>query len=123
MIWIDSSFAIEWLLGSERASKVQLPKVELAILEAQYAEIVVIFSKHITDLAPTVAQLESLSLKHATKAELVVAAREYLHVRAKKSKASLADVILATVAKLRDDSVATFDKNFDLLGCHIVADR
>lgn len=122
MIWIDSSFAIEWLLGSERASAVKLPAAGFATLATQYAEILVFFSKRLKDLTPLAAQLEAVSLKHADRAELSAAAQKYLLARAAGSKASLADAMLAAVAESRDEPVATFDADFAALGCKLLGD-
>jgi predicted nucleic acid-binding protein len=116
MIWIDSSFAIEWLIASSRAKNVAIGKQKLGILPQQYTEILCYFSRKVADITPVVRQLEALSLEHPKRSELILAARLYQSARSKKSKASLADAILAGTATLRKDSIASFDQDFISLG-------
>ena len=116
MIWIDSSFAVEWLLGTDRAKKVILPQEPLVILPMQYAETTVFFLRTDTDPASVMKALEALEIKQAEKSHLQEAARLYLKARKLKSKASLADAILAAVAGERHEEIASFDQDFSALG-------
>lgn len=116
MIWIDASFGVEWLLGTPRAAQVVLPREPLAILPAQFAEILAYFARRMGDLAPVMAQLEALNLEVATRRELMFAARLYHEARARRSKASLADAMLAAVARERKESLLAFDADFAELG-------
>ncbi len=116
MIWIDSSFAIEWLLGTERASKVMLTPEPLGILAAQYAEILSYFLRRTEDVTLIIEQLEALSLATPEKRELQFAARIYHQARQRNSKASLADAILAAVATMKGEQVLSFDQDFASLG-------
>lgn len=116
MIWIDSSFAIEWLIGTKRAQNVSLPKRKRAILPQQYTEILAFFGKKMKDLTPVIEELEGLALQNASKHDLQFAAQLYLEARQKKSKASLADAVLAAVATLNKKPVCTFDRDFQHLG-------
>ncbi len=116
MIWIDSSFAIEWLLGTPRAEKVKLGNDALGILPAQYAETFTFFLKKDYDPLLISQQLEALELKYPEKIELKRASFLYLEARQHKSKASLADAILAAVAQERKEKIASFDDDFSDLG-------
>lgn len=116
MIWIDSSFAIEWLIASVRAKGVAIGKQKLGILPQQYTEILCYFGRRVADITPVVKQLEALSLENPKRSELVLAARLYQSARIKKSKASLADAILAGTATLRKECIASFDHDFKSLG-------
>lgn len=116
MIWIDASFAIEWLLGTAKAAEMNLPRTEKGILPAQYSEILVYFGRRIGDLSPVVEELEALKLEHPNKEELQEAAQIYLQAKKQKSKASLVDAILAAVAIKRNESLLSFDSDFADLG-------
>ena len=116
MIWIDSSFAIPWLLGDPMIRRVSLGEEARGILPAQYGEILVYFGKRLEDLTVVVAQLESLSLGQLEKGEIEMAAQLFVRARRKKSKASLADAMLAAVAHQRHETVLSFDHDFISLG-------
>ena len=116
MIWIDSSFAVEWLLGTERASKVSLGKELSALLPMQYAETLAYFLKKGGDPLEVVGELEGIELKNPDKIYLQQAVPLYLAARDRHSKASLADAVLASVAIGRGEKVASFDGDFEYLG-------
>lgn len=116
MIWIDASFAIEWLLGTAKAAEITLPRTEKGILPAQYSEILVYFGRRVGDLSPVIEQLEALKLEHPNKGELQEAAQIYLQAKKQKSKASLVDAMLAAVAIKRNESLLSFDSDFADLG-------
>lgn len=121
MIWLDSSFAIEWLLGTNRAAKSPFKTHQAchqvaSLLPAQYAEILVYFGKKIPDISPVVEQLESLDLGLAGREELQLAAALYLRGRKLTAKVSLADSILAAVAHKRKEDLLSFDSDFKYLG-------
>lgn len=116
MIWIDSSFAIEWLLGTRSAKMLELPAQALSILPQQYAEVLVYFYKAMSDISPVVEQLEYLSLGQPERVDLVLACQLYGEARRKKSKASLSDAILAAVASNAKSALLSFDGDFHYLG-------
>lgn len=116
VIWIDSSFAVEWLLGAERAGKVPLGEEPLGILPMQYLETFAYFLKKNFDPLTVTNQLEALEMVHPEKIHLQSASALYLQARKRKSKASLADALLAAVAHDRKEKVASFDGDFDSLG-------
>lgn len=117
MIWIDSSFAIAWLLGEKRAQSAPINREQGTILSAQYAETLIYFSRRLLELQPVVAQLEVLNLEQPTKKELVYAAQLYTQARTGgHSKLSLADAILGAVAKTRKEAIFTFDADFKEIG-------
>lgn len=117
MIWIDSSFAVEWLLGTDRAREIEVSvKNGLAILPAQYAEILAYFMRKTSNSMVVIDQLEALDLEHPDKSELQLAAQLYDSARRRKSKASLADAILAAVAESRGGEIFSFDDDFRYLG-------
>ena len=116
MIWIDSSFAIEWLLGTERAKKADFKKESPAILPMQYMETFVFFLKMKLDPIRIANELEALELIQPVKPHLQEASFLYREARLRKSKASMADAILAAVAYERKEKVASFDRDFDSLG-------
>ncbi len=117
MIWVDSSFAVEWLAGTERAEKVQYESEPLGILPSQYAETFVLFLKKGFEPENVAQQLESLEIKHPENIHLQLAAKLYLEARkSPKSKASLADAILAAVAYHRHEKILAFDGDFKDLG-------
>lgn len=120
MIWIDSSFAIPWLLGDPMTRRVSLGEEARGVLPAQYGEVLVYFGKRLEDLTVVVAQLESLSLGQLEKGEIEMAAQLFvkarLEARQKKSKASLADAMLAAVSRQRHETVLSFDHDFISLG-------
>jgi predicted nucleic acid-binding protein len=81
VIWIDSSFAVEWLGGTRRAAEINVDvESGVQILPMQYA------------------------------AMIYVAARE------QRSKASLADAVLAATVRHRGGVLYTFDEDFRSLG-------
>ncbi|MBI2340986.1 MAG: PIN domain-containing protein [Deltaproteobacteria bacterium] len=116
MIWIDSSFAVEWLLGSRRAEKTPFTNQPGAILPAQYAEVLVYFEKKGVGLTAVVEQLEPLELGQATREELQKGASLYLRARKKRAKVSLADAMLGAVASSRDEAILSYDGDFADLG-------
>jgi predicted nucleic acid-binding protein len=116
MIFIDSSFAIEWLIGTQKAKKISLAGDPRAILPAQYAEILCYFFRNFNDYSTVAEELEILVLEHPTREELQQASILYCQSRSKKKKASLADAILAAVASYRNEPLLSFDKDFSELG-------
>lgn len=116
VIWIDSSFAIEWLLGTRRAKRVNLGDEVRSTLPAQYAEIFIFFLRHGYDPVHIVNELEGLDLWQPQKTHLQRAGFLYLEARKRKGKASLADAILAAVAYVRQEKIASFDQDFSRLG-------
>lgn len=116
MIFLDSSFTIEWLLGTPRAAKVKLPAESMAILPMQYAEILVFFLRQGEDLTAVTQELGALEIQYPHQGDLIVAADLYHQARQKKSKASLADALLAATALQRDEKLFSFDQDFAYLG-------
>ena len=116
MMWIDASFAVGWLLGTERAKLVPVRGVSLAMLAAQYAETQVFFRRRDVDPLQIKSELERVALRAASRTELMTAADLYVEARQMKSKASLADAVLASVARSRNGRIATFDDDFRFLG-------
>lgn len=112
--WIDSSFAVEWLLGRDRARGYSLDPAQIATLPAQYAEICVFFLRR--DESFSIEALASLSIEAHTEAELLEAARLWLRARNAGNKASLADAILAAVVRTRGGVLFSFDRDFQHLG-------
>ena len=111
MIWIDSSFAVEWLLGTPRAAEVGLRRSARAqILTMQYAEVCAYFIRQRRKFSPAV--LEPLDLTTADAQELLDGASLYARARAAGSKASLADAVLAAVVHSRGGVLYTFDEDF-----------
>ena len=117
MIWIDSSFAIEWLLGTKRAAAVTLPRESLMMLPMQYLESFTYFLKHGADPIQVHNQLAGFNRTEATTAELEQAAFLYLAAREHSSKASFADALLAAVAGSHHGLIASFDHDLKSLGC------
>lgn len=116
MIWIDSSFAVEWLLDTPRARRIRLGGESTAILPMQYLETLVFFLKQGLDAAEIMAELDALEIFNPQKADLTVAGRLYLKARERRSKASMADALLAGAALVRKEKIATFDRDFASLG-------
>ena len=116
MIWIDSSFAIEWLLGTKKAASVPLSHEPLSILPLQYIETLTYFFRREVDPLRITNEMEGLELKHPEKLHLPQASLLYLEARKRNSKASLADALLATVAQERGEKIASFDHDFAALG-------
>lgn len=114
MIWIDASFAIEWLGGSRRAAETGLKRARLAILPMQYAEVCVYFSRRHPDFPRET--LDALEVVEADREELLDAALLYLRARTQNSKASLADAVLAATVRARGGALYTFDEDFRFLG-------
>jgi predicted nucleic acid-binding protein len=119
MIWIDSSFAVEFLLGTSRAGEVKLEGEHLVTLPAQYAEICTFFLRRSPDFE--ISLLEPLELVAPDEAETLSAARLYLEARASSSKASLADALLAATALSRSGDILAFDEDFRHLGFSRIA--
>lgn len=117
MIWIDSSFAIEWLAGTDRAAGTRLGEEPLRILPMQYAETVVFFLKQKWELPAIAKELTAVELQHPTVVDLQRASWMYLMARQRRrNKASLADALLAAVATAQRMPIATFDRDFADLG-------
>ncbi len=118
MIWIDSSFAIDWLLKNPRAQHLaDKPfREQTAILPLQLAEIYIYFEKANLPTQELQAQLNKLELGQCTFEETKLASSLYLMARKKKKKASLADAFLASVVMTRHDSFLSFDNDFHLFG-------
>lgn len=114
MIWIDSSFAVEYLLGTARAGQVTLGGEHLVTLPAQFAEIAAFFLRR--DPEFEIAQLEPIDLTAPDETDSFAAARLYLAARSSKSKASLADALLAATARNRGGDILAFDEDFRHLG-------
>lgn len=116
MIWIDSSFAIEWLSGSLRAGRVKLPTDALGILPQQYAETFTFFLKQGHDPIKIANELDTLELKSPKKIHLQLGSQLYFKARqAPKSKASLADAVLAAVIHVSREKLVAFDQDFSNL--------
>jgi predicted nucleic acid-binding protein len=115
-IWIDSSFAIEFLLGERRAAGVNLGSRQLVTLPAQYAEICAFFLRRDPGFDPT--PLEQLELVAVDEGEALAAAKLYVAARTDGSKASLADAMLAAVVRSRGGELLAFDDDFRHLGMH-----
>ena len=116
MIWIDSSFAVEWLMGSARSKALDVSRDTLGILPMQYAETFAFFLKREVNPLQIARQLESLTLISPDKIHLQQASLLYLEARRQKSKASLADAVLAAVAHERREKILSFDQDFAFLG-------
>ena len=116
MIWIDSSFAIEWLAGMSTARKVRLPQGPLGILSMQYLEVFIFFLRQGQDPLAISRELERLELRNPERVHLQYAGPLYLDARKKKSKASLADALLAAVSHIEEEGVLSFDRDFATLG-------
>jgi predicted nucleic acid-binding protein len=115
MIWIDASFAIEWLGGTKRASEVGLaPRSRMSILPMQYTEVCAYFLRR--DPEFTREKLVSIELVEADANELMDGAMLYVRARAEGSKASLADAVLAATVRARGAKLYTFDEDFRFLG-------
>jgi predicted nucleic acid-binding protein len=118
MTWIDASFAIEWLGGTERASAVGLSRrARVWILPMQYAEVCVYFLRRDPEFSREALEaLEALELVEPDASELLGGSTLYVHARAQGSKASLADAILAATVRSRGGKLYTFDEDFRFLG-------
>lgn len=117
MIWVDSSFAVEWLAGTNRSKEVSIPKEALAILQMQYAEAFAFFLKKGHNPITVANELETLDLRSPEKIHLQQAGILYLQARSDpKSKASLSDALLAATAKERHEKILAFDQDFADLG-------
>lgn len=114
MIWIDASFAIEWLGGSKRAAEAGLKRARVSILPMQYAEVCVYFFRRHPDFPRE--SLDALELVEVDADELLDAALLYIRARAQPSKASLADAVLAATVRSRGGELYTFDEDFRFLG-------
>lgn len=119
MIWIDSSFAVEWLLGTDKAKRIKLPQEAMGILPQQYAETFVFFLRRGLDPTAIANELESLELMAPEKTHLQLGAQLYAKARlSHKSKASLADAVLAAVVLVNGEKLLAFDRDFSQLGLH-----
>ncbi|MCC7345533.1 MAG: PIN domain-containing protein [Deltaproteobacteria bacterium] len=117
MIWIDSSFAVEWLLGTDKAKRVKLPQEAMGILPQQYAETFVFFLRRGLDPTAIANELESLELIPPEKTHLQLGAQLYAKARlSNKSKATLADAVLAAVVLVSGEKLLAFDRDFSELG-------
>jgi len=121
MIWIDASFAIEWLQGTKKVKSVSLRKLvgQFGILSAQYIETLVYFEKRSmdsTEYSEIIKQLTAFTIYHPKVSELHYTSTLYLKARQQSSKASLADALLAAVTTLRKDTLLAFDNDFQDLG-------
>lgn len=114
MIWVDASFAVEWLGGSKRAAEAGLKRARVSILPLQYAEVCVFFLRRHPDFRREA--LEALELVEADADQLFDAALLYVLARRQTSKASLADAVLAATVRSRGDELYTFDEDFRYLG-------
>ena len=113
-IWIDSSFAIEFLLGERRAAGMRLSGVQLLTLPAQYAEICAFFLRCDPGFDPSV--LELMELVALDESEVLSAAKLYVGAREEGSKASQADAMLAAMVLSRGGELLAFDDDFRHLG-------
>lgn len=117
MIWIDSSFAVAWLLGESKASEINFSRQPLGILPSQYAETLCFFGRQKSDLTVVINEMEITHLVSPLKNDLLLASELYLKARyTHKSKASLADAILAAVAIHHEEMILSFDQDFKFLG-------
>lgn len=115
MIWIDASFAVEWLRGTARAAESGFRlSARPQILAMQYAEVCAYFLRERRKFSPGV--LEPLQLVTAGPEELLDGANLYGRARDAGSKASLADAVLAAVVRGRGGVLYTFDEDFRHLG-------
>lgn len=115
MIWIDASFAVEWLRGTPRAAELGFRRSARAqILSLQYAEVCVYFLRQRRKFS--VAVMEPLELVTADTEELLTGANLYVRARAAGSKASLADAVLAATVRSRGGVLYAFDEDFRYLG-------
>ncbi len=115
MTFIDSSFAIEWLLGRSRANSIPLEGGSCGMLGHQYAEILIFFLKAGKKGEEVSQQLEYFEFMAAEKEEWKDAGELYLKARKEKSKASLADAVLASVVIRRREKLLSFDQDFKSL--------
>lgn len=116
MIWIDSSFAVEWLAGIDSARQIHLPDGPLGILPMQYLEVFVFFLRQGQDPLAISRELERLELRNPERVHLQHAGSLYLEARKKKSKTSLADALLAAVSHIEGEGILSFDRDFATLG-------
>lgn len=117
MIWIDSSFAIEWLLGIPRAKEVvHLQGQSLGFLPMQYMEVVAFFLKKGHEPQVIINQLEPCQLFNPDIKVLRMGAKLYCQARLQKSKASLADALLAALCHQTKEKLLGFDNDFATLG-------
>ncbi|HYC91231.1 MAG TPA: PIN domain-containing protein [Thermoanaerobaculia bacterium] len=115
MIWIDTSFAVEWLRGTPRASETGFRRsARMQILPLQYAEVCAYFIRQRRKFS--LAVLDPLEIVTVGVQELVAAADLYLRARAAGSKASLADAVLAATVRNRGGVLYAFDEDFRHLG-------
>lgn len=112
MIWIDTSFAVEWLLGMPRAKGLVDVQQPLGLLPMQYMETLIFFLKKGEELQIITNQLEPCRLFNPDNATLKLGARLYYQSRLQKSKASLADALLAAVCHQTKEKLLAFDNDF-----------
>ena len=115
-MWIDSSFAIEWLLETDRAKQAEISDTPLAILPMQYMETFSFFLKKLVDPMQIIRELSPLEMTHPEKIHIQRGSFLYLEARRQKSKASLADALLAAVVAERRECLLSFDEDFSFLG-------
>lgn len=117
MIWIDASFAVEWLLGLPRARGfLDIQGQPIRILPMQYMEILVFFLKRGKEVGETAAELEPCQIVSPNNEALKLGARLYCRARLEKSKASLSDALLAAVCHQTRETLLAFDSDFTALG-------
>ena len=80
----------------------------------QYAEVCAFFFRRSRKFSVTA--LEAFDLVHEDTDELLTAALLYVHARARASKASLADAVLAATVRNRGGVLYAFDEDFRHLG-------
>lgn len=119
MNWIDSSFAIEWLLATPRAQGHVLEGT-LGTLPSQFAEICCFFLRR--DPTGSLDHIALLAIHCPAPRELIEAARLYLQARRGHGKVSLSDAILASVVRSRGGALLSFDSDFRLLGMRQIRD-
>lgn len=117
MIWIDASFAVEWLLGIPRAKDfIDIGRQAIGLLPFQYMEILAFFLKKGKELQSIVNQLEPCRLFNPDTLTLQLGAKLYCQARLENSKASLADALLAAVCHQTKEKLLAFDNDFLSLG-------
>jgi predicted nucleic acid-binding protein len=112
MTFVDSSFAIEWLLGRSRAKIIQLEADSYSVLGNQYVEILIFFLKLGKKTEDIVRQLEFLEFITPEKEDWISAGMLYSEARQQKSKASLADAVLAAIVIREEGKLLSFDHDF-----------
>lgn len=117
MIWMDSSFIIDWFIDDPKIGSYDLGKATLATTSFQYIEVLSFFlKKSETHFKEVVSELEAIKFVSPSGESLVEASRLYVSSKRKNPKISYADAVLATLAKNRHDTLLTFDNDFNDLG-------